>query len=319
MAFPKDCDLVISVGAGTINDLGRYASYITGRDFILVLTAPSMDGAVSGVAPLIQNHLKITFPAHAPVALVGDLDILSKAPMKMLSAGVGDILGKYNCLTDWRLSALVNGEYHCATIEGIMRSAIDKTMQAARKLTERSEDDIRTLTEGLVLSGIAMDFAGNSRPASGAEHHISHFFEMQFLFDGIPAILHGTKVGVATITVKGTGKNTTGTYKKTFVVKPAKNAIKTISSTKGAFKITWTKATAGATGYQVEYSTDKNFAKNVHSYTSTNLSDLSENFSSVPKSGETWYVKVRSFVTKDGKATSTRYGNYSDVKTIKIK
>ncbi len=128
-----------------------------------------------------------------------------------------------------------------------------------------------------------------------------------------------TKVGVATITVKGTGKNTTGTYKKTFVVKPAKNAIKTISSTKGAFKITWTKATAGATGYQVEYSTDKNFAKNVHSYTSTNLSDLSENFSSVPKSGETWYVKVRSFVTKDGKATSTRYGNYSDVKTIKIK
>ena len=199
MAFPKDCDLVISVGAGTINDLGRYASYITGRDFILVLTAPSMDGAVSGVAPLIQNHLKITFPAHAPVALVGDLDILSKAPMKMLSAGVGDILGKYNCLTDWRLSALVNGEYHCATIEGIMRSAIDKTMQAARTLTERSEDDIRTLTEGLVLSGIAMDFAGNSRPASGAEHHISHFFEMQFLFDGIPAILHGTKVGIGTV------------------------------------------------------------------------------------------------------------------------
>ena len=128
-----------------------------------------------------------------------------------------------------------------------------------------------------------------------------------------------TKVGVATITVKGTGKNTTGTYKKTFVVKPAKNAIKSISSTKGAFKITWNKATAGATGYQVQYSTDKNFKTNVHSYTSTNLSDLSENFSSVPKSGETWYVKVRSFVTKDGKASSTRYGNYSDVKTIKVK
>ena len=199
MAFPKGCDLVISIGAGTINDLGRYLSYITGVDFVLVLTAPSMDGAVSGVAPMIQNHLKITFPAHAPVALVGDLDVLSKAPMRMLSAGVGAILGKYNCLNDWRLSAMVNGEYHCGTIEGIMKSAIDKTMEAAKKLGERRAEDIRTLTEGLVLSGIAMDFAGNSRPASGAEHHISHFFEMQFLFDGIPAILHGTKVGIGTV------------------------------------------------------------------------------------------------------------------------
>ena len=199
MAFPKDCDMVVSVGAGTINDLGRYLSYITGRDFVLVLTSPSMDGAVSGVACLIQNQLKITFPAHAPVALVADLGIMSRSPMKMLSAGVGDILGKYNCLTDWRLSAMINGEYFCPTIEGIMRSAIDKTMEAAGKLEKRRQEDIKTLTEGLVLSGIAMDFAGNSRPASGAEHHISHYFEMQFLFDGIPAVLHGTKVGIGTV------------------------------------------------------------------------------------------------------------------------
>ncbi|MDO4206318.1 MAG: sn-glycerol-1-phosphate dehydrogenase [Lachnospiraceae bacterium] len=203
MAFPKECDVVISIGAGTINDLGRYLSYITGREFLLALTAPSMDGCASGVAPLIQNHLKITFPAHAPLALIGDLKILSEAPMKMLSAGVGDILGKYSCLADWKLSALVNQEYYCGTIEGIMRSAIDKTMEAARHLKERRPEDVRTLTEGLVLSGIAMDFAGNSRPASGAEHHLSHFFEMQFLFDGIPAVLHGTKVGIGTVITLG--------------------------------------------------------------------------------------------------------------------
>lgn len=203
MAFPKACDVVISIGAGTINDLGRYLSYITGREFLLVLTAPSMDGCASGVAPLIQNHLKITFPAHAPLALIGDLRILSEAPMKMLSAGVGDILGKYSCLADWKLSAIVNQEYYCGTIEGIMRSAIDKTMEAAKNLKARRLEDIRTLTEGLVLSGIAMDFAGNSRPASGAEHHLSHFFEMQFLFDGIPAVLHGTKVGIGTVITLG--------------------------------------------------------------------------------------------------------------------
>ena len=128
-----------------------------------------------------------------------------------------------------------------------------------------------------------------------------------------------TKVGTAAITVKGKGGNVTGSFKKTFVVKPAKNAINSITSTAGAFKISWNKATPGATGYQVLYSTDKSFAKNVHSYTSTNLSDLSENFSKVPKSGETWYVKVRSFVTKDGKASSTRYGNYSAVRSIKVR
>lgn len=128
------------------------------------------------------------------------------------------------------------------------------------------------------------------------------------------------KVGVAEIAVTAKGSNLTGTYKKTFVVKPAKNAITSISSTKaGAFTLKWTKGTAGTVGYQVLYSTDKNFESNVHSYTSTDLNDLSENFSKVPKSGETWYVKVRSFYTKDGKASSTRYGNYSDVKSIKVK
>ena len=127
-----------------------------------------------------------------------------------------------------------------------------------------------------------------------------------------------TGVGNAYITVKGTSKNVIGTYKKAFVVKPAKNAIQSLTTTPGAFKVTWKKATPGAVGYQVKYSTDKNFVKNVHSYTSTDLSDLSENFSKVPNGGETWYVKVRSFVTKDGKAESTRYGNYSAVKSIKV-
>lgn len=129
---------------------------------------------------------------------------------------------------------------------------------------------------------------------------------------------NNVKVGTATITVKGKGSNVTGTYKKTFVVKPAKNAIKSITAGVGSFKLTWTKATAGATGYQVLYSTDKNFESNVHSYTSTDLNDLSENFSKMPNEGETWYMKVRSFVTKDGKVTSTRYGNYSAVKSVNI-
>lgn len=129
---------------------------------------------------------------------------------------------------------------------------------------------------------------------------------------------NNVKVGIASITITGKGIYG-GTRTKTFVVKPAKNEIKSITSANGAFKISWKKATEGAVGYQVKYSTTPDFSANVHSYTSTVLNDLSENFSKYPNSGETWYVKVRSFYTKDGKTTSSRYGNYSAVRMIRVK
>ncbi len=199
MANDKDADIIISIGTGTINDLGRYFSYITGRPFLLVATAPSMDGLVSGVAPLVFHNMKITFSAQEPLVLVCDADIMTKAPLKMLAAGAADILGKYNCLLDWKLSHIVNDEYYCETIADIMRTAVDQTMESTKGLASHDDQAVSVLTEALVLSGIAMDFSGNSRPASGAEHHQSHYWEMQFLFDGIPAVLHGTKVGIGTV------------------------------------------------------------------------------------------------------------------------
>lgn len=201
MAYEKDCDLIVSIGTGTINDLGRYFSHIMNMEFILVATAPSMDGLVSGVAPLIFNNFKVTFPAHAPLALVCDLDIMSQAPMKMLSAGAADILGKYNSLTEWKLSHIVNDEYYCETVAGIMKSAVDKTVESVGGLVAREPEAISNLVDALTLSGMAMDLCGNSRPASGAEHHQAHYWEMQFLFDRKPAVLHGTKVGIGTILI----------------------------------------------------------------------------------------------------------------------
>lgn len=199
MANDKEADIIVSIGTGTINDLGRYFSYITGRPFLLIATAPSMDGLVSGVAPLIFNNMKITFPAQEPLALICDPDIMSAAPLKMLAAGAADILGKYNCLLDWKLSSIVNDEYYCDTIADIMRTAVDQTMESTKGLASHDGKAVSILTQALVLSGIAMDFSGNSRPASGAEHHQSHYWEMQFLFDGIPAVLHGTKVGIGAV------------------------------------------------------------------------------------------------------------------------
>lgn len=199
MANDRGADIIISIGKGTINDIGRYFSHMTGRPFLLVATAPSMDGLVSGVAPLIFRNMKITFPAQEPLALICEPEIMANAPLKMLAAGAADILGKYNCLLDWKLSHIINDEYYCETIAGIMGTAVDRTMESVKGLASHDSQAVAVLTEALVLSGIAMDFSGNSRPASGAEHHQSHYWEMQFLFDGIPAVLHGTKVGIGTV------------------------------------------------------------------------------------------------------------------------
>lgn len=196
---PENCDLIIAVGSGTINDLCRYVSYKMKIDYYIVGTAPSMDGYASNVSPLIIRHLKTTYEARPARVIIGDLDIISKAPLHMIAAGAGDILGKYVCLTDWQLAHIVNGEYICTEIMELVRESIKKVAENAEKAAKRDKEAIGAIMEGLVLSGIAMSYIGNSRPASGSEHHMSHYWEMMFLLDGQPDPLHGTKVGVGTV------------------------------------------------------------------------------------------------------------------------
>ncbi len=199
--FDPSCDHIIAVGSGTINDLCRFLSFRLGLTYLIVATAPSMDGFASGVAPLIVKHMKTTYEAQTPSAILGDTALLSKAPLPMICAGIGDILGKYTCLCDWEIARLITGEYHCRTIEGIVRKSIDTVVHQLDGAKQRRPEAIQGIMDALVLSGIAMSFAGNSRPASGSEHHLSHYWEMTFLFQGRKPILHGTKVGIATIAV----------------------------------------------------------------------------------------------------------------------
>jgi glycerol-1-phosphate dehydrogenase [NAD(P)+] len=195
---PK-CDLIIAIGSGTINDLCKFVSYKMGIDYIIVATAPSMDGYASNVAPLIVNHLKCTYEVGRPKAIIADTRILAEAPLTMLAAGVGDILGKYVCLCDWKLSNTVTGEYYCDFVEALVKDSLELAVKAVAKLNERDKDAITAIMEALVLSGIAMSYIGNSRPASGSEHHLSHFWELSFLQKNKPCALHGTKVGVGTV------------------------------------------------------------------------------------------------------------------------
>lgn len=199
MGMDTECDIVVAVGSGTINDVCRYVSAITKKPFCTIGTAPSMDGYISGGSALIYNNFKLTFETNAPKAVFFEPEIIASAPKNMIASGVGDLLGKISCLSDWKLSKIVNNEWHCEFISDIVEKAIEKTVMARDEIASGDDKAVSTLIEALLLSGVCMDYAGNSRPASGCEHHMSHFVEMRYLLEGRKAVFHGTKVGINTI------------------------------------------------------------------------------------------------------------------------
>lgn len=195
-----DSEMILAVGSGTINDLVKFVSYKMGIPYIIIGTAASMDGFASNVAAMVTKKSKVTYEAHMPKAIIADVRIMAEAPLDLISAGVGDVLGKYICLTDWKLSSLLTGEYYCEYVAELVKESVEKVYHAAQALKDsRDELCITELVEGLILSGICMSYIGNSRPASGSEHHLSHFWEMFFLQKGEHGAYHGTKVGVGTI------------------------------------------------------------------------------------------------------------------------
>jgi len=193
----------IAVGSGTLTDITRFASHRTKTSFIGVPTAPSVDGFASIGAPLIIHGVKITVICHAPIAIFADIQTLAHAPRAMIAAGFADMLGKYTSIADWRIGRLLWNEPYEESIAVRTLAAVDQCAVNAAAIGEGSPAAVRTLMDALIESGFCMLDFGTSRPASGAEHHYSHYWEMKLLQEGRPAILHGAKVGVATILVAG--------------------------------------------------------------------------------------------------------------------
>lgn len=191
--------LLLGIGSGVVQDLCKYVSHITGLPYQIVATAPSMDGYASTGAAMILGGMKVTVSAGVPEAMIADVDVLKNAPMDMIRAGYGDIVGKFSALNDWKLSQAVNGEYFCQEIYDLTFRSLEKTLQLAEGLQKREEESIRVLMEALVTVGIAMSFAGSSRPASGSEHHLSHFFEITGILRQEPYFSHGLDVAYSTV------------------------------------------------------------------------------------------------------------------------
>jgi glycerol-1-phosphate dehydrogenase [NAD(P)+] len=193
----------VAVGSGTITDITRFVSHRTRGQFVSVPTAPSVDGFTSIGAPMIIEGVKKTVYCHAPIAIFADINTLCAAPQPMIAAGFGDMLGKFTSIADWRLGRLLWDEPYDETIAQRTLDAVQLCVDNVAGIGKAEPDAVRALFDALVESGYCMLDFGQSRPASGAEHHYSHFWEMKLLHEGRPAILHGAKVGVATVLVAG--------------------------------------------------------------------------------------------------------------------
>lgn len=197
--FDRACDIIVAVGSGVINDSAKFLAAIGNKPYVIVATAPSMDGYASESSSMERDGVKISIDNKCADVIIGDTDILREAPMPMLLAGLGDIIAKYTAICDWRISNLVIGEYYCEDIAKLVRGSIKKCVDNARGLVAREPAAVEAVFEAMVLSGISMIFAKMSRPASGVEHSISHICDMRALEFGTPSDLHGIQCAIGTL------------------------------------------------------------------------------------------------------------------------
>lgn len=198
MHYDHSCDIVVGIGSGVINDISKVLSNTSNKPYIIVATAPSMDGYASSTSSMSMDGLKVSLSSKCADVIIGDTNILKNAPVNMLKAGLGDMLAKYISICEWRISNLITGEYYCEVISNLVRTALKKCVDNAEGLLERDDASVELVFEGLVVCGIAMAYAGISRPASGVEHYFSHIWDMRGLEFGIDTDLHGIQCAYGT-------------------------------------------------------------------------------------------------------------------------
>lgn len=190
---------VVAVGAGTVNDIGKYASFKAKREYVAVPTAASMNGYTSTIAALLVGGVKRTLPCDQPVAIFADTTVLAAAPKHLNRAGFGDLLSKPVSQADWILSSIVRGVPYSTRPNDILEELFRELLVQAPAIGRADLHGLQVLMEAILVSGFSMAVAGSSAPASGGEHLVSHYWDMEQLCAGKPLLgLHGTQVGVAT-------------------------------------------------------------------------------------------------------------------------
>ncbi|KUJ70744.1 dehydrogenase [Streptomyces albus subsp. albus] len=184
-------DAVVGLGGGKIIDCAKFAAARIGLPLVAVATNLSHDGLCSPVATLDNDAGRGSYGVPNPIAVVIDLDVIREAPVRFVRSGIGDAVSNISCVADWELSNRVTGE----AIDGLAAAMARQAGEAVLRHPGGVGDDgfLQVLAEGLVLTGISMSVAGDSRPASGACHEINHAFDLLF---PKRAASHGEQVGL---------------------------------------------------------------------------------------------------------------------------
>ena len=188
-------DLIVGIGGGRSVDTAKLISYNLGKPFVSLPTAASHDGMASPFVS-VKSDKPHSIVATAPMGVFVDIDIIKKAPAKLLASGCGDLIANITAVKDWQLGHKKKKEYYG-------RYAADLALMSAEIVMENSSEfakeglDARVIVEGLISAGVASCIAGSSRPCSGAEHLVSHALDK--LAPGIG--LHGEKCGLGSIMI----------------------------------------------------------------------------------------------------------------------
>lgn len=188
-------NIIIGVGGGSVIDVAKYVAHRLDKDFISIPTAPSHDGITSPFAAIKGLGKPISIKAKGPLAIITDINVLSSAPRRLINAGIGDIIGKIIAVRDWKLASKLRGEYYGDYTASLALMSAKHALSCTRILNKDIKAGVRTLTEALISSGVAMGMAGSTRPASGSEHLFAHAIEMLYPNVG----LHGELVALGTI------------------------------------------------------------------------------------------------------------------------
>ena len=186
-------DFLVGVGGGRPIDLAKQAGFNKNIPFVSIPTAASHDGFGSARSSIRQAGRKTSMQAIPPIAVVADTTIISRAPFRLLAAGVGDIVSNQTAVLDWRLDGQKAdySEYAAALSE----MAAQLVEDGIEKVASGTEEGVRLVVKALISSGVAMSIAGTSRPASGGEHKFSHWLDAN---SDNPA-LHGEQCGLGSI------------------------------------------------------------------------------------------------------------------------
>jgi len=190
--------LPLVIGSGTLNDLVKRAAHEVGRPYGVIATAASVDGYASDGAALLYNGVKQTLACPAPRLILADVEILATAPEAMTSSGYGDLAGKVPAGADWILADILGEDPIHQEGWTLVHSKLEENLSRPGAIFT-DEKALLALFDGLYQSGLAMQLMKDSRPVSGAEHLISHIWEMEGRTCGGEEISHGHKVALGSV------------------------------------------------------------------------------------------------------------------------